>query len=119
MVVFIDDILVYSKSDEEHARHLRVVLQTLQENELYAKLSKYEFWLREVSFFGNVIFSYGISFDPSKFNVVLQWEIPKSVTKIKSCMGLVGYYRRLFEVSFSFDSVDSERSGYVWDVQCE
>jgi hypothetical protein len=71
VVVFIDDILVYSKSGEEHVEHLRVVLHTLKENKLFAKLSKCEFWLREVSFLGHVILKGGIAVDPSKFDAVL------------------------------------------------
>lgn len=72
MVVFIDDILVYSKSDKDHTGHLRVMLQTLQEKILYAKLSKCEFWLKQVSFLGHVISSSGILVDSSKVDVVLQ-----------------------------------------------
>ena len=97
MVVFIDDILIYSKSEEEHAEHLRVVLQVLKEKELYAKLSKCEFWLKEVSFLGHVISGSGIVVDPSEVDVVLQWETPKSVTEIRSCLGLDDYYRRFIE----------------------
>jgi len=71
VVVFIDDILVYSKLEEEHAEHLRVVLQVLKEKRLFAKLSKCEFWLREVSFLGHVISKGGIAVDPSKVDAVM------------------------------------------------
>jgi hypothetical protein len=71
VVVFIDDILVYSKSEEEHAEHLRIVLGVLKENQLFAKLSRCEFWLREVSFLGHVILKCGIVVDPSKVDAVL------------------------------------------------
>ena len=94
VLVFIDDILVYSKSDEDHVGYLHTVLQVSKENKLYAKLSKCEFQLREVSFLGHVISSGGIAVDPSKIDTMLQWEAPKSVTEIKSFLGLVGYYRR-------------------------
>lgn len=79
-VVFIGDILVYSKTNEDHSNHLRVVLQTLRQKKLYVKLSKCELWLDEMSFLGNVISSGGISVDLLKVNVVLQWETPKPVT---------------------------------------
>jgi len=97
VVVFIDDILVYSKSVEEHVEHLRVVLRTLKEKKLFAKLSKCEFWLREVSFLGHVISMGGIAVDPSKVDAVLQWDSPKSVFEIRSFFGLAGYYRRFIE----------------------
>jgi hypothetical protein len=76
VVVFIDDILVFSKNEEEHEEHLRLVLQRLRENQLYAKLSKCEFWLKEVSFLGHVISKGGVSVDPGKVKDVLEWEVP-------------------------------------------
>ncbi|MCI37342.1 retrotransposon protein, partial [Trifolium medium] len=97
VVVFIDDILIYSKSEEEHKDHLRIVLQVLEENKLYAKLSKCEFWMREISFLGHVISSEGIAVDPTKVEDVLQWSTPESVTEIRSFLGLAGYYRRFIE----------------------
>lgn len=80
--------------------HLRIVLQTLKENQLYAKFSKCEFWLREVSFIGHVISSGGIVMDPSKIDVVLQWETLKYVTEIRSFIGLTGYYMKFIEGFF-------------------
>lgn len=85
VVVYIDDILVYSKSEEEHAEHLRIVLSVLKEKKLFAKLLKCEFWLREVSFLGHVISKGGIAVDPSKVDAVLQWESPKPVLEVRSC----------------------------------
>jgi hypothetical protein len=84
VVVFIDDILVYSRNEEEHKEHLRLVLQKLRENQLYAKLRKCEFWLSEVSFLGHVITDGGIAVDPGKVRDVLKWEPPTIVLEIRS-----------------------------------
>jgi hypothetical protein len=97
MVVFIDDILIFSKNEEDHDEYLRVVLQKLRENKLYAKLSKCEFWLKEVSFLGHIISEGGISVDPSKVKDVLSWNTPQNVADIRSFLGLAGYYRRFIE----------------------
>jgi hypothetical protein len=97
MVVFIEEILVYSRNEEEHEEHLRLVLQKLRDNQLYAKLSKCEFWLKEVSFLGHVITGGGIAVDPGKVRDVLNWEPPTTVLEIWSCLGLARYYRRFIE----------------------
>jgi hypothetical protein len=97
MVVFIDDILIFSKNEEEHDKHLCLVLQKLRENQLYAKLNKCDFWLKEVSFLGHIIYEGGISIDPSKVKDVLSWNTPQNVSDIRSFLGLVGYYRRFIE----------------------
>jgi hypothetical protein len=93
VVVFIDDILIFSKNEEEHDEHLRLVLQKLRENQLYAKLSKCEFWLKGVSFLGHIIFEGGISVDPSKVKDILSWNTPQNVSDIQIFLGLAGYYR--------------------------
>jgi hypothetical protein len=87
-VVFIDDILVFSRSEEEHEEHLRLVLQKLREHQLYAKFSKCAFWLKEVSFLGHIITDGGIAVDPSKVRDVLNWSPPKNVPKIRSFLDL-------------------------------
>jgi hypothetical protein len=84
VVVFIDDILIFSKNEEEHNEHLHLVLQKLRENQLYAKFNKCEFWLKEVSFLGHIISEGGISVDPSKVNDVLCWKTPKNISDIRS-----------------------------------
>jgi Reverse transcriptase (RNA-dependent DNA polymerase) len=94
VVVFIDDILVYSGSYEEHYEHLRVVLQRLRDHKLYAKLSKCEFWLDRVSFLGHVISGEGVAVDPEKVRAVMEWSRPKNVSEIRSFLGMAGYYRR-------------------------
>jgi hypothetical protein len=97
IVVFIDDILVYSRNEEEHEGHLRLVLQKLRDHKLYTKLSKCEFWLKQVAFLRHVISKGGIYVDPSKVQDVLSWKAPTSVSDIQSFLGLVGYYRRFIE----------------------
>jgi hypothetical protein len=97
VVVFIDDILVFSRSEEEHEEHLRFVLQKLREHQLYAKFSKCDFWLKEVSFLGHIITDGGIAVDPSKVRDVLNWSLPRNVPEIRSFLALVGYYRRFIE----------------------
>ena len=97
VVVFIDDILVYSKSEKEHEEHLRTVLSRLREHKLYAKFSKCEFWLREVAFLGHILSAKGVAVDPSKVKDVLNWKQPQTVTDIWSFLGLAGYYRRFIK----------------------
>jgi hypothetical protein len=87
VIVFIDDILIYSKSKEEHEQHLRIVLQTLREKQLYAKFSKCEFWLDSVAFLGHVVSKNGISVDPSKVEAVQNWPRPTTVKEIRSFLG--------------------------------
>ncbi|KAK5772151.1 hypothetical protein PVK06_048424 [Gossypium arboreum] len=94
VVVFIDDILVYSRNETEHAEHLRLVLQILRDKKLYAKFSKCEFWIREVSFLGHVVSASGIRVDPNKISAILNWKPPRNITEVRSFLGLAGYYRR-------------------------
>ncbi|GJT05578.1 putative reverse transcriptase domain-containing protein [Tanacetum coccineum] len=97
MIMFIDDILIYYKTQEEHVEHLRLVFGLLKKEKLYAKFSKCEFWLREVQFLGHVINSDGIHVDPSKIEAVKNWNAPRTPTEVRSFLGLAGYYRRFIE----------------------
>ncbi|KAL4340163.1 hypothetical protein GQ457_08G032970 [Hibiscus cannabinus] len=94
VVVFIDDILIYSRNKDEHAEHLRIVLQTLRDRQLFAKFSKCEFWLSEVAFLGHIILVKGIMVDPKKVQTILDWRPPRNVGEVRSFLGLAGYYRR-------------------------
>ena len=100
VMVFIDDILVYSKDAQEHEQHLRIVLETLREKKLYAKLSKCDFWLKEVSFLGHIVSAEGIRVDPAKIEAVVNWKSPQNVIEVRSFLGLAGYYR-IFVRGFS------------------
>ncbi|KAL4023070.1 hypothetical protein IC575_016818 [Cucumis melo] len=97
VIVFIDDILIYSKTEAEHEEHLRMVLQTLRDNKLYAKFSKCEFWLKQVSFLGHVVSKDGVSVDPAKIEAVTGWTRLSTVSEVRSFLGLAGYYRRFVE----------------------
>ncbi|GJY60675.1 putative reverse transcriptase domain-containing protein, partial [Tanacetum coccineum] len=97
IIVFIEDILIYSKSEEEHEVHLKTILELLKKEKLYAKFSKCEFWLQEVQFLGHVVNRDGIHVDPSNVESVKNWKTPESPTEIHSFLGLAGYYRRFIE----------------------
>ncbi|WVZ76183.1 hypothetical protein U9M48_024176 [Paspalum notatum var. saurae] len=97
VVIFIDDILIYSKTEAEHEEHLRLVLQSLREHKLYAKFSKCEFWIDEVRFLGHVVSKGGIAVDPSKVSTVMNWKVPETPKEVRGFLGLAGYYRRFIE----------------------
>nr|GFC04175.1 putative reverse transcriptase domain-containing protein [Tanacetum cinerariifolium] len=97
VIIFIDDILIYSKDEKDHGEHLKVILELLKKEELYAKFSKCEFWIPKVQFLGHVIDSQGIHVDPTKIESVKDWASPKSPTEIRQFLGLAGYYRTFIE----------------------
>ena len=94
VVVFVDDILIYSQSEWEHEYHLRIILQLLRDHQLYAKFSKCEFWHTEVRFLGHVVWASGVSVDLEKVEAVMSWERPMLVFEIRSFLGLAGYYEK-------------------------
>ncbi|GJX91273.1 putative reverse transcriptase domain-containing protein [Tanacetum coccineum] len=97
VIVFIDDILIYSKDKKEHEEHLKAILELLKKEKLYAKFSKCEFWIPKVQFLGHVIDSRGIHVDPAKIESIKDWASPKTPTEIRQFLGLAGYYRRFIE----------------------
>nr|GEX22753.1 putative reverse transcriptase domain-containing protein [Tanacetum cinerariifolium] len=97
MIVFIDDILIYSKNEQEHIEHLKLILELLKREKLYTKFSKCEFWIPKVQFLGHVIDSRGIHVDPAKIKSIKDWSSPKTPTEIRQFLGLAGYYRRFIE----------------------
>jgi hypothetical protein len=123
VIVFIDDILVFSKTVEEHEEHLKIVLEKLGQQQLYAKFSKCEFWMDEVAFLDHVLSAEGVAVDPSKIEAVSKWQSPKSVTEIRSFLGLAGCYRRFIE-NFSkivkpMTILLKSNTPYVWSDNCE
>ena len=114
---------VFSKNEIEHEKHLRLVLQKLREHQLYAKLSKCEFWLKEVSFLGHIISNRGVAVDPKKVQDVLSWKPPKDVSEIRSFLGMAGYYRRFIE-SFSklakpMTALLEKNAKFIWSKECQ
>jgi hypothetical protein len=123
VVIFIDDILVYSKSYEEHEQHLGQTLQILMSRQLYAKLDKYDFWLKEVTFLGHVVSSKGIFMNPQKVEAVVRWERPTTVTEIRSFLGLAGYYRRFIEgfstIATPLTRLTRKNIRWEWSKECD
>jgi hypothetical protein len=123
VMVFIDDILIYSKSGSDHEEHLRLVLQKLRENKLYAKYSKCEFWINEVPFLGHIISNGGISVDPAKVKEIVGWSIPSTVTDVWSFLGLAGYYQRFIEgfskIAKPMTSLLEKGREFKWDWKCQ
>ena len=123
VIVFIDDILVYSRTREEHEKHLKVVLEILRERQLYAKFSKCEFWLDKVIFLGHVISAEGIYVDPSKIAAIVNWEPPSSVTEVRSFLGLAGYYRRFVQdfsiIASPLTKLLRKNVKFLWTPECQ
>jgi hypothetical protein len=123
VIVFLDDILVYYKSEEEHEHHLRMVLQVLREHQLYAKLSKSSFYQNIIHYLGHIIFEEGIIVDLANIEAIKGWESPKNVTKVISFMGLARYYRRSIVGFLRIDHpiISLQRKGvkFQWTEECE
>ncbi|GJS29115.1 putative reverse transcriptase domain-containing protein [Tanacetum coccineum] len=118
VIVFIDDILIYSKNKQEHEEHLKLILELLKKEELYAKFSKCDFWIPKVQFLGHVIDSKGIHVDPAKIESIKDWASPKSPTEIRQFLGLAGYYRRFIEgfskIAKPMTKLTQKKVKFVW-----
>jgi hypothetical protein len=123
VVVFIDDILVFSKTEEEHEKHLRLVLEKLRSKKLYAKFSKCEFWLTKVTFLGHVISARVVSVDLGKVKDVLNWMPPTTTSEIWSFLGLVGYYRRFIndfsKIAKPMTKLLEKNKAFEWTAECQ
>nr|GEW69578.1 putative reverse transcriptase domain-containing protein [Tanacetum cinerariifolium] len=123
VIVFIDDILIYSRNKEEHANHLRIILELLKKNKLYAKFFKFDFWIRIVQFLGHLIDSQGLHVDPAKIEAVKNWETPTTPTKVRQFLGLAGYYRRFIEgflkIAKPLTKLTLKDKKYIWEEDQE
>jgi hypothetical protein len=123
VIMFIDDILVYSENEKEHAKHLRIVLTRLRDHQLYAKFSKCEFWLKTVPFLGHVLSKKGILVDPSKVQEVIDWKAPITFHEVRSFLGLAGYYRRFIpdfsKIAKPMTSLLQKDHKFTWIEECE
>ena len=123
VIVFIDDIMIYSSSKEEHEKHLRVALQILREKQLYAKFSKCEFWMEEIAFLGHIVSREGVKPDPSKIKAIQEWEPPRNMIEIRSFLGLAGYYRRFVKdfstVARPLTALLKKNMPFQWNEKCQ
>ena len=123
VLVFLDDILIYSRNEEEHEDHLRLTLQLLRENQLYENMSKCEFYRDRIQYLGHIISEEGISVDPEKIEAIMSWPTPRNVTDVRYFMGLEGYYRRFIEgfskVAHAITSLQNKGMKFEWTSRCE
>nr|GEW75046.1 putative reverse transcriptase domain-containing protein [Tanacetum cinerariifolium] len=118
VIVFIDDILIYSPNEEEHANHMRIILVLLRNGKLYAKFSKCEFWIHNVQFIGHIIDSQGLHVDLAKIKAVKNWETPITPTEVRQFLGLAGYYRIFIEgfskITNPLTKLTQKYKKYIW-----
>jgi hypothetical protein len=123
VIVFLDDILVYFKSEEEHEQHLRMVLQVIREHQLYAKLRKCSFYQKQIHYLGHIISKDEIVVDPENIEAIIEWSVPKNVMEVRSFMGLAGYYRRFIagfsRIAHPTTSLQRKEKKFQWTEECE
>ena len=123
VIIFIDDILVYSRNKEDHEKHLRAVLGRLREQKLFAKLSKCSFWQKSIGFLGHIVSDQGVSVDPEKVQTIRDWPQPRNATEVRSFLGLAGYYRKYVKGFASLAQPMTRLTGkdvkFTWNEGCE
>ncbi|KAK1665175.1 hypothetical protein QYE76_053334 [Lolium multiflorum] len=120
VIVFIDDILIYSKSEEEHEQHLEIILETLRQHKLYAKFSKCEFWLKEVGFLGHILSAGGIAVDPTKIKTIAEWKTPTTQTEVRAFLGLAGRFVEGFSsIERPMTQLLKKDKKFEWTDKCE
>ena len=123
VVVFVDDILIFSNSEQEHAQHLRAIMETLRVYQLKAKFSICHFWREEVRFLGHIVSKEGLAVDPAKVVAVQDWKTPKNATEVRSFLGLAGFYRKFIrdfaKISAPLTRLKKKNLVFHWDLDCE
>jgi len=122
ILVFFDDILIYSPSLDEHLDHLRTTLHILDQHKLFANLNKCSFGLTELEYLGHIIFAKGVRVDPNKIDAMINWPIPNSITAVRGFLGLTGYYRRFIQNYAAISSPLSDllkHNNFVWGPQAQ
>ena len=118
VVVFIDNMLIYSKNEQEHKEHLNIILQVLREQELYTKFSKCDFFKYKIQYLGHVVSKDGISVDPNKIKAITEWSVPNNVTDISSFMGIIKYYQKFIEgfskIAYPITSLQKKGKMFEW-----
>ena len=123
IIVFLDDILIYSRMEEEYEEHLKIALQVLRENQLYVELRKCSFYHQQIQYLSHIISKEGITVDPSKIEAIQEWPTLRNVKEVRSFMGLAGYYRRFIEgfsrIAHPITSLQRKGFKFEWNPKCE
>ncbi|XP_073119566.1 uncharacterized protein [Henckelia pumila] len=123
VIIFIDNILIYSKDREEHSQHLKTILGVLRDRKLYAKFEKCKFWLERVPFLGHIISKSGVEVDPSKVQAVKEWSVPRNTSEIRSFLGLAGYYRKFIKgfssIVVPLTALTKKNAKFIWKPECQ
>ncbi|XP_073133871.1 uncharacterized mitochondrial protein AtMg00860-like [Henckelia pumila] len=122
VIVFIDDILIYSKDRKDHSRNLKTVLEVLRERKLFVKFDKCEFWLERVAFLGHIISKSVVEVDPSKVQAVKKWSVPRNASEIRSFLGLAGYYGKFIKgfssIVVPLTALTKKNAKFIWKPEC-